>query len=208
VLPDGSHVWLNAASSLRLPLDFAAGGERRVELKGEAYFEISHDPKRLFTVVSGNQTLQVLGTHFNVSAYTDEAGITTSLLQGKVRLLAGERRAILMPGHQAQFIPGAEGKPDKMTVTEVNTEDAVAWKNGYFHFDDERLEDVMRSVARWYDVEVVFEDERLKEEVFGAVTTRSASISMLLSVMEQTGNVKFQIENRTVKIRKKESANP
>lgn len=208
VLPDGSGVWLNAASSLRLSLDFAEGGERRVELKGEAYFEISHDPKRLFTVVSGNQTLQVLGTHFNVSAYTDEAGITTSLLQGKVRVMAGAQRAILMPGHQAQLTPGAQGKPDQMTVTEVNAEDAIAWKNGYFHFDDERLEDVMRSVARWYDVDVVFEDESLKEETFGAVTTRSASISMLLSVMEQTGNVRFQIENRTIKISKKESPNP
>jgi ferric-dicitrate binding protein FerR (iron transport regulator) len=208
MLPDGSSVWLNAASSLRLPLDFAAGGERRVELSGEAYFEINHDPKRVFTVVSRNQAIQVLGTHFNVRAYSDEVGIKTSLLQGKVRVMAGTQHVILSPGQQAQLTTGTQGKPDQITVAEVNTENAIAWKNGYFHFDDERLEDVMRSVARWYDVKVVFEDESLKEEVFGAVTTRNASISMLLSIMEQTCNARFLLKNKTVRITAKESPIP
>jgi len=193
VLPDGSKVWLNASSSLRLPLNIASGGERRVELKGEAYFEVTHDPQRPFTVVSARQTVSVLGTHFNIKAYPDETDIKTSLLEGRVRVTAGTQRVVLAPGQQAQLT-------DHIAVTEVNTEDAIAWKNGYFHFDDERLEDIMRSVARWYDVKVVFEEESLKEETFGAVTTRFASISALLRVMEQTGNVKFQIENKTIRI--------
>jgi ferric-dicitrate binding protein FerR (iron transport regulator) len=201
VLPDGSKVWLNAASSMRLPLDFAAGGERRVELKGEAYFEITHDPHLPFTVVSGQQTVQVLGTHFNVKAYTDEADVRTSLLEGKVRVTADGNSVVLTPGQQAQFT-------DHMAVAEVNVDDAIAWKNGYFHFDDERLEDIMRSVARWYDVKVVFEEERLKDETFGAVTTRFASISTLLRIMEQTGNVRFKIENKTIKITTKDPSNP
>lgn len=200
VLPDGSKVWLNAYSSLRLPLNFANGKERRVELKGEAYFEVSHQPERPFIVMSGQQLVQVLGTHFNVKAYADERTIKTSLLEGKVRVTAGTHHVTLVPGQQARLVD------DAITVANVDTQEAVAWKDGYFRFDDERLEDIMHSVARWYDVDVVFENDALKEETFAAVTTRFATISMLLKVMEQTGDVQFRIEGRTIHISSKQPA--
>jgi transmembrane sensor len=200
VLPDGSKIWLNAHSSLRLPLNFSNSSERRVELKGEAYFEVSHQPERPFIVMSGQQSVQVLGTHFNVKAYADEGDIKTSLLEGKVRVTAGAQRVTLAPGQQARLAG------EQMTVAEVDTKEAVAWKDGYFRFDDERLEDIMRSVARWYDVDVVFENEALKEETFAAVTTRFAKISTLLQVMEQTGDVQFRIEGKTIHISSKQPA--
>jgi ferric-dicitrate binding protein FerR (iron transport regulator) len=200
VLPDGSKIWLNAYSSLRLPLNFSEGVERRVELKGEAYFEVSHQPTHPFTVVSGQHAVHVLGTHFNVKAYADEADIKTSLLEGKVRVTAGTRSVTLAPGQQSRLIE------ENITVTEVNTREAVAWKEGYFMFDDERLEDIMRSVARWYDVDVVFENDALKEETFGAVTTRFTKISTLLEIMEQTGDVQFRVEGKTIHISSKQPA--
>jgi ferric-dicitrate binding protein FerR (iron transport regulator) len=200
VLPDGSKIWLNAYSSLRLPLNFSEGAERRVELKGEAYFEVSHQPTRPFTVVSGQHAVQVLGTHFNVKAYTDEPDIKTSLLEGKVRVTAGTHRVILAPGQQSRLVA------ENITVAEIDTREAVAWKEGYFMFDDERLEDIMRSVARWYDVDVVFDNDALKEETFGAVTTRFTRISTLLKIMEQTGDVQFRVEGKTIHISSKPPA--
>jgi len=200
VLPDGSKIWLNAYSSLRLPLNFSEGTERRVELKGEAYFEVSHQPTRPFTVVSGQHAVQVLGTHFNVKAYADEADIKTSLLEGKVRVTAGTHSVTLAPGQQSRLVA------ENITVVEVDTREAVAWKDGYFRFDEERLEDIMRSVARWYDVDVVFENDALKEETFGAVTTRFTRISTLLEIMEQTGDVQFRVEGKTIHISSKQPA--
>jgi transmembrane sensor len=200
VLPDGSKIWLNAHSSLRLPLSLSTGRERRVELKGEAYFEVSHQPERPFIVMSGQQSVHVLGTHFNVKAYADEGDIKTSLLEGKVRVTAGSHQVTLAPGQQARLAD------EHITVAEVDTNEAVAWKEGYFRFDDERLEDIMRSVARWYDVDVVFENEALKEETFAAVTTRFAKISTLLKIMEQTGDVQFRVEGKTIHISSKPPA--
>lgn len=200
VLPDGSKVWLNAYSSLRLPLSFSEGNERRVELKGEAYFEVSHQPERPFIVMSGRHAVQVLGTHFNVKAYADDGDIKTSLLEGKVRVTAGASSVTLAPGQQSRLAA------ENLTVSDVDIREAVAWKDGYFRFDDERLEDIMRSVARWYDVDVVFENEALKEETFGAVTTRFANISTLLNIMEQTGDVQFRVAGRTIYISSKQPA--
>jgi transmembrane sensor len=200
VLPDGSKIWLNAYSSLRLPLNFSEGAERRVELKGEAYFEVSHQPTRPFTVVSGQHAVQVLGTHFNVKAYADEPDIKTSLLEGKVHVTAGTHSVTLAPGQQSRLVE------ENITVAEIDTREAVAWKEGYFRFDDERLEDIMRSVARWYDVDVVFENDALKEETFGAVTTRFTRISTLLEIMEQTGDAQFRVEGKTIYISSKPPA--
>ncbi|HTD40665.1 MAG TPA: FecR domain-containing protein, partial [Mucilaginibacter sp.] len=129
-------------------------------------------------------------------AYDDEASTKTSLLQGKVRIKADGKIALLNPGQQATVANGIK-------VSEVNTEEVIAWKNGYFNFDDEKLENIMRSVARWYNVDVVFEDERLKSETFGAITTRFANISTLLKIMEQTGDAHFSIEGSTIKVSRK-----
>lgn len=198
VLPDGSKVWLNAFSSIKFPLSFAATKERRVELKGEAYFEVVHDEKLPFKVQTEMQEVEDLGTHFNINAYADEASTKTSLLEGKVRVTAGSRSTLLVPGQQATLT-------NDFKISKVNTEEVIAWKNGYFNFDDERLENVMKSIARWYNVTVVYQDESLKSETFGAVTTRFANISTLLKIMEQTGDAHFSIEGSTIKISKSRS---
>ncbi|SEO94748.1 FecR protein [Mucilaginibacter gossypiicola] len=196
VLPDGSKVWLNAYSSLKFPVSFVNHNERRVELAGEAYFEVSHNKELPFRVVTNRQTVEVLGTHFNVNAYTDDAVTKTTLLQGSVRVTAASKSTVLIPGQQAKLT-------NTLDVSEANTTEAVAWKNGYFNFDDEKLENIMRSVSRWYNVEVVFEDQSLKTETFGAVTTRFASITTLLKMMEQTGDARFSIQGNTITISKK-----
>jgi transmembrane sensor len=196
ILPDGSKVWLNAFSSLKFPVNFNPAKERRVELKGEAYFEVVHNAALPFRVITDKQVIEDLGTRFNVNAYDDEASSKTSLLQGRVRIKAGGKTTLLIPGQQAAVANGIK-------VSEINTEEVIAWKNGYFNFDDEKLENIMKSVARWYNVTIVFEDESLKNETFGAITTRFSNISTLLKIMEQTGDARFSIEGSTIKIRKK-----
>jgi len=196
ILSDGSKVWLNAYSSIKYPVNFSSENERRVELKGEAYFEVVHNEARPFRVVTDKQVVEDIGTHFNINAYDDDASTKTTLLQGKVRIAAGDKVATLIPGQQAAVATGIK-------VSEVNTEDVIAWKNGYFNFDDEKLENIMKSVTRWYNVDVVFEDESLKRETFGAITTRFANISTLLHIMEQTGDAQFRIEGSTIRITRK-----
>jgi ferric-dicitrate binding protein FerR (iron transport regulator) len=196
VLPDGSKVWLNAYTSLKFPVSFNNQKERRVELSGEAYFEVAHNKDLPFRVVTARQTVEVLGTHFDVNAYADDAITKTTLLQGLVRITAASRSAILNPGQQAKLT-------GTLDVSEVNTAEAIAWKNGYFNFDDEKLENIMRSVSRWYNVDVVFEDQSLKKETFGAVTTRFANITTLLKMMEQTGDARFNIQGTTITVSKK-----
>ncbi|MFC0515291.1 FecR family protein [Mucilaginibacter angelicae] len=196
VLPDGSKVWLNAYTSLKFPVSFNNQKERRVELTGEAYFEVAHNKELPFRVVTARQTVEVLGTHFNVNAYADDAATKTTLLQGLVRITAASKSAILNPGQQARLT-------STLDVSEVNTADAIAWKNGYFNFDDEKLENIMRSVSRWYNVDVVFEDQSLKKETYGAVTTRFANITTLLKMMEQTGDARFSIQGTTITVSKR-----
>jgi ferric-dicitrate binding protein FerR (iron transport regulator) len=167
-----------------------------VELTGEAYFEVVHNESLPFRVVTDREVVEDIGTHFDVNAYNDEGSTKTTLLQGLVRVTAGSKSALLNPGQQASLAKGIE-------VTQVNTEEVIAWKKGYFNFDDEKLGNIMKSVSRWYDVNVDFQDEAIKNETFGAVTTRFANISTLLRMMEQTGNVKFSIDGNTIKISRK-----
>ena len=197
-LPDGTRVWLNAASSLKYPVDFGASGDRKVELSGEAYFEVAHNKDRPFKVVTARQVVEVLGTHFDVNAYTDEPNTKTTLLEGSVKVTGGENSAMLKPGQEANLT-------DHFKIADVDTEEAVAWKNGYFRFDDEKLETVMRKVSRWYNVDVVYRDNDVKNDLFAAVTTRFADISTLLKIMEQTGDAHFSIEGSTIKISKSRS---
>jgi ferric-dicitrate binding protein FerR (iron transport regulator) len=196
LLPDGTRVWLNAASSLKYPVNFSSAGERRVELNGEAYFEVAHNKDRPFRVVTNRQVVEVLGTHFNVNAYNDEPNTKTTLLEGAVKVTGGAKSATLKPGQEANLT-------DTFKVSDVDTEEAVAWKNGYFRFDDEKLETVMRKVSRWYNVEVVYKDNDVRNDLFAAVTTRFANISTLLKIMEQTGDASFSIDGSKIIISKK-----
>jgi transmembrane sensor len=191
VLADGTKVWLNAMSSLKFPVAFSGGNSRSVELKGEAYFEVTHNKHKPFRVNTLNQTVDVLGTHFNVSAYADEPNIKTTLLEGSVWLVAGKKNVLLKPGEQATL-------HNDFRVAAVNTEDVVAWKNGYFSFDDERLETIMKAVSKWYGVKVVFDDENLKDVRLGLVSARFSNLSSLLKIIQQTSNSDFRIEGSTV----------
>lgn len=189
VLPDGSRVWLNAASSLRYPASFAGMQERRVELTGEAYFEVAKDARKPFSVSSAQQTVKVLGTHFNVNAYTDEPVVKTTLLEGSVRVepAGGAPGVTLSPGHQA--IRAADG----FRVLKVDAPGAIGWKNGKFVFDGESLESILRRVSRWYDVEIEYKDAQTKKILFGGTMSRFDHISKVLSKLEITGDVQFEI---------------
>lgn len=176
VLADGTNVWLNAASSIRYPTSFP-GKERIVEVSGEAYFEVAHDLAKPFKVVSKGQTIEVLGTHFNVNAYTNEPDIKTTLLQGSVKVTAYGIKNILKPGQQAAAsVVGT-------TVLEVDTKEVVAWKEGYFEFSDADIQTVMRELSRWYDVEVVFEG-KIPSETFTGRVSKFLDLNQVLTLVK------------------------
>ncbi|MET3879098.1 FecR domain-containing protein [Chitinophaga sp. OAE865] len=194
-LPDGTLVWLNAASSIRYPTVFP-GKERKVEVTGEAYFEVVKNPSVPFSVrVNNKAEIEVLGTHFNVNAYENEQSIATTLLEGAVRVSAANRRGpgavVLRPGQQAQLSnAGITG----IKVANANTEKAVAWKNGLFYFDGATLAEIMRQMERWYDIEVVYENG-VPDIEFEGEMTKDVSLNGLLIMLKRT-DVRFRIEGR------------
>lgn len=196
-LPDGSRVWLNAASELKYPVSFAGAKQRKISLSGEAYFEISKDKLHPFVVKTSQQEVEVLGTHFNIDGYADEAMVKTTLLEGAVRVSSGNgnKGVVLKPGDQATLLRGTIG------VEKVNTEQAVAWKNGYFMFENEDIRSVMRKISRWYNVEIVF-DGPLPVDTFGGTVNRFANVSQVLKKLELTGKVQFEIEERRITVTK------
>lgn len=194
-LPDGSLVFLNASSSITYPTRFT-GNERQVRMKGEAYFEIAHNKKMPFKVYSNGQTIEVLGTHFNVMAYTDERLMKTTLLEGSVKVTDQGFTRLLKPGEQAQVSRGG------INVTkDVDLEDVVSWKEGYFKFN-EHLESIMAKIARWYDVKVEYQIKPDPELTFSGKISRSRSISGILKMLEYNGDVHFKIEGRRVIVTK------
>lgn len=206
VLPDGSKVWLNAISSLRYPASFS-GKERKVELTGEAYFEVSPmqdknspDRHRIPFIVSLNgMEVQVLGTHFNVNAYEDEATIKTTLLEGKVniRSVTGKQQYVtLLPGEQSQWNIN-EGKIQ--VIKDADVEQAVAWKNGLFKFNSTDLQTIMRQVARWYDVDITYQGN-VKEETFSGDMPREKYVSEIFKMLEMTKTIQLSIEERKITI--------
>lgn len=192
VLPDGTGVWLNAASSLRFPTAFT-GKQRNVEITGEVYFEVAHNRQMPFVVKNGATEITVLGTHFNVMAYDDEKIMRTTLLEGAVKVTRGGREALLAPGQQAR-ISTATGSV--RVVNDVDTEKELSWKNGYFQFEDESLESIMRQVSRWYDVEVRYEGNSRGENFTGRLP-RNSNVSGVMKILSLSG-VKFRIEDKTI----------
>lgn len=193
-LPDGSVVWLNAASSLQYPLNIATSKQRRVELTGEAYFEVAKDKAHPFIVKTVKQELEVLGTHFNINSYINENVTRTTLLEGSVRIsdLNSSDTQLLKPGEQSVL-------SDKgIEVKKVNTDEAVAWKNGYFMFDNEKQESILRKIARWYNVEIEYADPAAKEVMYYGTVSRFEKISKVLRKFEQTGEVRFDIKGNKV----------
>jgi transmembrane sensor len=191
-LPDGSQVWLNAASSLRFPTAFA-GKERRVEISGEAYFEVAKNRSMPFVVRVNGAEVQVLGTHFNVMAYQEEDVVKTTLLEGAVQFVSGNSTSLLKPGQQSQLTK--EGKVK--VVSGIDVDEVMAWKNGMFHFENVDIETIMQQLSRWYDVEVVFKSKNTREQ-FVVEMPRSSKLSDVLRVLELTGDIKFEIEGKKV----------
>ena len=187
-LPDGSRVLLNSASSLHFPTAFN-GDDRKVELTGEAYFEVAHDKTKPFKVITGNQTVEVLGTHFNINAYSDESTLNTTLLEGSVKVFSGNQEVVIKPGEQAQIITGSNAIS---VIQNADTEQAVAWKNGLFQFKDASLETIMRSLSRWYDVDIEYDGE-IPERKFSGKIYRKINITQALEIINFWG-VRFHIE--------------
>lgn len=218
LLPDGSKVWLNAASSIKYPTAFA-GNERRVEITGEAYFEITHDAVRPFKVMiypadggpGRGGEVEVLGTHFNINAYGDEQTIVTTLLEGKIKITPVEvvnkvvtathpvntARAykVINPGEEAQI----NNKADITIRKNVDTESAVAWMKGFFDFHNASLKTVMKQVSRWYSVDVEY-TKAMPEQTFEGNIDRNIPLNELLELLQQYGSAKFKIEGRTIKV--------
>lgn len=191
-LADGSKVWLNAASSIRFPTAFT-GKDRIVEITGEAYFEVAHDASKPFIVSVNDMQVEVLGTHFNINSYADEGSMKTTLLQGKVRVTRNGNIAILKPGEQAIVIPSKSEGP--LTIDHSpDLDEVMAWKNGLFHFNGASLQEVMRQIVRWYDVDVVYQGN-IPERKFGGEISRNSNLSQVLKILEES-KVHFSIEDK------------
>lgn len=190
-LPDGSLVWLNALSSLEYPLNIGTTTVRKVKLKGEAYFEVAKDSKHPFIVETDKQKLEVLGTHFNINSYTNESLTKTTLLEGSVRISAIQNLneyQVLRPGQQSVL------SENGIKIKAVDTDESVAWKNGYFMFNNEKQESILRKIARWYNVKVEYADKEAKDVMYYGTVSRFDKISQVLRKFEQTGEVRFEMQ--------------
>ncbi len=199
LLPDGTAVWLNAASSISFPTTFH-NNERMVKVSGEVYFEVAarhvNATKVPFIVKitssSGEDAgeVQVLGTHFNINAYTDEKIVKTTLLEGAVKCIKGNSHRLLKPGEQAGFADGITVK------TNIDTDEVIAWKNGTFYFNSNDIETIMRQISRWYNIEVTYKGD-ISKEAFSGIVSRESSLKQVLKIME-AGGVKFDIQGRKI----------
>lgn len=200
VLPDGTRVWLNAVTSLRFPASFT-GDKRVVELTGEAYFEVAsvgREGKKLPFIVnvggSGGGQVEVLGTHFNVKAYNEESAIKTTLLEGSVKMSSAKGQYLMKPGQQTLV-----GKDGKIAINEdADVDEAVAWKNGRFQFNEADVETVMRDIARWYDVTIEYAG-KVPAEKFEGEIPRNSSITEVFKILELS-NVHCKIEGKKITV--------
>ncbi|NIG55764.1 FecR family protein [Chitinophaga sp. Cy-1792] len=197
VLPDGSRVWLNSCSSLHFPTDFREP-QRSVDLKGEAYFEVADNASKPFHVTVNEIDIKVLGTRFNVMAYTDEENIRTTLLQGAVQLWNNNTPLLLKPGEEGRY----NRNQATMVAMAGNEEDALAWKNGYFSFEHADLKSITRQLARWYDLEIVYEGN-LPEQRFMGMISRNGPLSGALNVLRGMG-VRSRLEGKKLVIMPKD----
>lgn len=184
VLPDGTRVWLNAASSLTYPTAFK-GDVRLVEVSGEAYFEVAKDDRKPFRLKINKQDnyIDVLGTHFNINAYTDENAVRSTLLEGRIKF----NTTLLSPGQQGVLQAGTV-----RVLNSVDTSAVMAWRNGLFNFEGQHLKEVMRQLARWYDIDVVYEQD-VPDVVFGGKILRNISLTQLLKILEDA-DIHFRLD--------------
>lgn len=199
-LPDGSKVWLNSASSLTYPTRFT-GDTREVELHGEAYFEVQKDAKQ-FVVTTGEVAVKVLGTKFNLSAYSDDATIATTLVEGKVSMEGSQhiKPTILLPNRQAVYTRNNQ----TISVRPVETADYTAWLNGEFYFKKEQLGTILTRLSRWYNIRVKYQDPSIKEKVFTGIALKNKPLEHILDLISKTSDINYRIENNTVILVEKE----
>ncbi|PTS92285.1 anti-sigma factor [Pedobacter sp. HMWF019] len=225
VLPDGSKVWLNAASKLTYPTSFYGREERKVELNGEAYFEIEkilipsqtgtvatssgRGPRMIrmpFLVKSKGQEVAVLGTHFNINSYIDEPNTKTTLLEGAVQVRSnigdGHPELVFGPVPRETLKPGQQSilANNQFKVAQVNTDEVIAWKNGLFAYKNMPLQNVMRQIARWYDVDIIYQNKDLPQKLLSGSVSRYDQVSGILKAIESTGTAKFKIEGRKITV--------
>jgi transmembrane sensor len=191
ILADGSEVWLNASSSLRFPTAFK-GDKREVELKGEGYFEVAKNKAKPFYVKVGGMSIKVLGTHFNVSAYSDNNAIKTSLLEGSVKITEGKTEGLLRPGEQGILIRNKEN----LEIRKFDMEEVMAWKNGLFQFKGADIITIMNEISRWYDVDVIYSG-KVPVRHFEGKISREAALPEVLKILELS-NVKFKVEGKKI----------
>lgn len=192
-LPDGTRVWLNASSILKYPSRFA-GNDREVLLSGEGYFEVAKNSSKPFRVTAGNINVEVIGTHFNINAYNDEPALTTTLLEGSVKVSNGSEFKMLVPGQQSVIIDS------DIKISSVDTSNIVAWKNNEFKFTDAPIESIMRQVKRWYGAEIIYHDKVAHH--FNATVDRTEPIDKLLHYLQGTGQVHFKLDNKKIIVMK------
>jgi hypothetical protein len=192
VLADGTKVWLNAASSITFPTVFT-GNERRVQITGEAYFEVAKNAAMPFKVEVDQMEVKVLGTHFNIKAYDDESSIKTTLLEGSVRVTKENLDALLKPGQEAVL----DNRSGDFKVAEANIEEAVAWKDGLFEFNNADIRSIMRQLSRWYDIEVVYQGD-IAGKNFSGVMSQNTNLSQVLKMLQLTKAVHFKVEGAKV----------
>ncbi|MBO9732805.1 MAG: FecR domain-containing protein [Chitinophaga sp.] len=194
VLPDGSQVWLNAASSLRFPVTFT-GNNRTVSLTGEAYFEVAQNARQPFMVHTSGMDVKVLGTHFNVMAYPDEGHVRTTLLEGAVSVSQGGATTQMQPGQQARM----DDAGTAFSISRPDISDVMAWKNGEFRFRKTDVPMIMRQIARWYDVEITYKGDLSDIKLYGSMT-RKENVAQLLELLEQTGMVHFSTSGNRITV--------
>ncbi|MCA0395771.1 MAG: FecR domain-containing protein [Bacteroidetes bacterium] len=193
VLSDGTKVWLNADSEIRYPVSFQ-GDLREVQMQGEAFFEVARNEKQPFVVTANGTVVQVTGTHFNVNAYQEEASLKVTLLEGGVKVSKNQQTVLLAPGQQAQV-------SDHINIDKsADTEQVMAWKNGYFSFKGADIYTAMRQMSRWYDVDVQFNDN-ITELFYGDIS-RDKNISSVLKMLETTGSVRFTTKGKLIEVNK------
>lgn len=195
VLPDGSKVWLDAGSSIRFPTTFT-GKERKVEITGQVWFNVVHNGKMPFRVMVKGTEIEDLGTQFDINAYDDEGCVKVTLLEGSIQLVnQGKSPVVMKPGEQAELNSGS----DAVIHPSVDLDQVMAWKEGIFFCDDADITSVMRQVARWYDVDVIFK-EHIDKRVSLLNVPRTVTLTQILKIMEMTGNVKFLIDGKKVTV--------
>lgn len=196
VLSDGTKVWLNSATTLTYPAVFT-GNTRSVKLSGEAYFEVAKNKEKPFYVEFEHSQIKVLGTHFNISSYNDDATQVVTLIEGAVQVNAGEKQALLKPGQQAVL----SGQNKSIAVSDADIDNAMAWRNNVFIFNDEPITEVMKKIARWYNVEIQYDGD-FSTDKLGGTFNRNKPIENLLSNISSVDKVHFKIEGRRIIVMK------